>query len=171
MTADSQIYVLNQKIFSFGGDAWIEDAAGNQVFQVDGKAFSLRRTLGLLDPAGALLYQINASLAHLHLTFEIKRNDQVVATISKAFLTFLGDKFTVNLANGDELDIKGNFLGREFQVTQNGVEVIGVSHSLFNLRDSYGVQVAAGFEPALALAIIVALEQMELESHRRNGQL
>jgi uncharacterized protein YxjI len=59
MALGGQTYVLNQKLFSLGGDAWIEDEAGNHAFEVDGKAFSLRRTLEIRDPAGASLYTIN----------------------------------------------------------------------------------------------------------------
>jgi uncharacterized protein YxjI len=52
-------------------------------------------------------------------------------------------------------------------VTQDGTEVIMVSRRLLSLRDSYGVQVAPGFDVPLALAIVVALEQMELEERQR----
>ena len=169
MADETQEYVLNQKIMSFSGDSWIEDAEGNRAFEVDGKAFSLRRTLDLMDPAGRALYRISASLAHLHPTFEIKRDSELVATISKALLTFFGDRFTISLAAGGELEISGNFLGREFHVTQDGAEVIAASRAFLNLHDSYGVRVAPGFEPALALAIVIALEQMELEERKRRG--
>jgi uncharacterized protein YxjI len=163
-----QSYVLNQKIMSFSGDSWIEDGEGNRVFEVDGQAFSLRRTLDLMDRDGRTLYRISASLAHLRPTFEIKRGDELVATISKAMLTFFGDRFTIDLAGGDELEISGNFLGREFHVTRGGADVIVASRALLNIRDSYSVSVAPGFEPALALAIVVALEQMELEERKRH---
>src|SRR6185503_10338248 len=44
-----KLYALHQALFSFGGDAWIEDDAGNRAFEVDGKTFALGRTLDLLD--------------------------------------------------------------------------------------------------------------------------
>jgi uncharacterized protein YxjI len=59
-------------------------------------------------------------------------------------------------------------LGREFHVTRGGADVIVASRALLNIRDSYSVSVAPGFEPALALAIVVALEQMELEERKRH---
>jgi len=162
-----QIYVLNQQLMSISGDLWIDDAAGNHAFLVDGKAFALRRTLVLQDLAGNPLYEINQSLAHVHQTFEIKRGEEVVATIQKALLSLLGDHFTIDLANGDQLAVTGDWIGREFHVTRAGSDVIFASRRLLAIRDCYGVQIAPGFETPLALAIVVALEQMEMEDRRR----
>jgi uncharacterized protein YxjI len=167
MEPATHTYVLNQKLVSWGGDLWIEDEAGNNVFQVDGQAFSLRRTLVLQDPSGQPLYEINQSFAHVHPTFEIKRDDALVATIQKALLTFLGDRFTITMADGEELAVSGDFINREFSVTRDGSEVIVASRRWLSVRDTYGVQVAPGFDIPLALAIVVALEQMELEKRRR----
>jgi len=156
-------YVLNQKLLSLSGDLWIEDEEGNNAFQVDGKAFSLRRTLVLEDLSGNPLYAINKSLAHIHRTFEIKRGDTLVATIQEALVNFLGDHFTITAANGDELSVKGDWIGREFRISRGSEDVIVASRKLIAIRDSYGVQIAPDFETPLALAIVVALEQMELE--------
>jgi uncharacterized protein YxjI len=166
MGIGERTFVLNQKLFSFGGDAWIEDDAGNRAFEVDGKAFSLRRTLEIRDVAGASLYAINQALAHIHPTFEIKRGDDVVATVQMALLNVLGDHFTIDLATGDQLAVQGDWINREFHVTRGGSEVILASRSLLSLHDTYGVQVAEGFDVPLGIAIVVALEQMELEGRR-----
>jgi uncharacterized protein YxjI len=163
----AQTYVLNQKLMSLSGDLWIDDAGGNHAFEVDGKAFALRRTLALQDASGNQLYEINQSLAHLHRTFEIKRGEEVVATIEKALLNILGDHFTVNLANGDQLAVTGDWIGREFHVARAGSDVIFASRRLLAIRDCYGVQIASGFEASLALAIVIALEQIELQDHHR----
>jgi uncharacterized protein YxjI len=167
MSLTGHTYVLNQKLVSWGGDLWIEDERGNNAFQVDGKAFSLRRTLELQDPSGKPFYQISQSLAHLHQTFEIKRGDELVATIQKALLTLLGDRFTITMATGDDLAVSGDFINREFTVTRAGTDVIVASRKWLTVRDSYGVRVAPEFDPPLALAIVVALEQMELEKRER----
>ena len=162
-----QTYVLNQKLMSISGDLWIDDASGAHAFEVDGKAFALRRTLVLQDPAGNPLYEINQSLAHLHHPFEIKRDEAVVATVQKAFLNVLGDHFTVNMANGEQLAVTGDWISREFHVTRAGSDVIFASRRLLAIRDCYGVQIAPGFDTPLALAIVIALEQMELQDHHR----
>ena len=162
-----QTFVLNQQLVSIGGDLWIDDANGNRAFFVDGKALAIRRTLLLQDIDGQSLYQINQSLAHIRKTFEIKRGDQIVCTIEKALVTFLGDRFKITASNGDELAVTGDWISREFHVTNGGQDVIVASRKLMSLHGGYGIQVAPGFDVPLALAIVVALEQMELQEGNR----
>jgi uncharacterized protein YxjI len=162
-----QTFVLNQKLVSVGGDLWIDDANGNHAFLVDGKALAIRRTLVLQDLNGQPLYQINQSLAHVRKTFEVKRGDQIVCTIEKALVSFLGDRFKITAANGDQLAVTGDWISREFHVTNGGQDVIFASRKLMSIHGGYGIQVAAGFEVPLALAIVIALEQMELQEGNR----
>lgn len=146
MTLAGRTFALNQSLLSLGGDLWIEDDAGNRAFEVDGKAFSIRRTLELRDTAGRTLYTINRSLAHVRRTFEIKRADEIVATIEEALLHLLGDRFTIHLADGTDLAVVGDWINREFHVTQAGVDVIVASRSLLSLHGGYGVEVGSGFD-------------------------
>jgi uncharacterized protein YxjI len=130
----AQTFVLNQKLMSLSGDLWIDDSNGNHAFAVDGKALALRRTLVLQDPDGNALYEINQSLAHLHQTFEIKRGEQVVATIQKAMLNIMGDHFTISMADGENLAVTGDWIDREFHVTCGGSDVIFASRRLLDPR-------------------------------------
>ena len=157
----ANLYALHQTLFSFGGDAWIEDEHGNRAFEVDGKAFALGRTLDLLDPGGTILFTVHAPIVSLRPTFEISRDDETVATIHKALFTLLGSRYSIELADGSELEATGDFLDHEFQVRRSDDEVIGASRAWFSLHDTYGVRVADGFDPALGLAIVISIEQME----------
>jgi uncharacterized protein YxjI len=157
----ANLYALHQTLFSLGGDAWIEDEHGNRAFEVDGKAFALGRTLDLLDPSGTVLFTVHAPMVSLRPTFEISRDDETVATIHKALFTLLGSRYSIELADGSELEATGDFLDHEFQVRRSDDEVIGASRAWFSLHDTYGVRVADGFDPALGLAIVISIEQME----------
>ena len=164
--SDGQVYVLNQKVLSLSGDLWIEDAQGNHAYEVAGRVLSMHDTHFLQDLQGQPLYEISQSLAHLHRTFEIKKDGEVVATIQQAMLTFLGDRFKILMADGAELAVTGDWIDREFHVTQGGSDVIYASRKLLSIRDSYGVQIAPDFDTPLALAIVIGLEQMEREERR-----
>ncbi len=169
MAQAEQTYVLQEKLLSLGGDLYVTDPDGNHVFEVDGKVFSVRRTLSVNDLQGRQLYEINASLMHIRKTFEIKRDGQVVATIQRALITFLRPRYSVALADGQSLEIKGNILDREFQASENGRPVFTASRRWLSFRDAYGIRVAPGFDAPFAIALAIALEQMELE-HRRQGE-
>jgi uncharacterized protein YxjI len=159
-------YALHQALFSFSGDAWIEDATGNRVFEIDGKAFALGRTLDLLDRNGTLLYTLHQRVLSFRPTFEISRNGATVATLQKALLAILGDRFTITLADGSELEAKGNVLDHEFTISRGDAVLATASRAWFSMHDTYGVQVADEFDDPLALAIVIAIEQIESEEDR-----
>jgi uncharacterized protein YxjI len=169
MMPAGQTFVLNQKLTSLSGDLWIQDAQGNRAFEVDGKALSVRDTHILQDLQGHPLYTISQSLAHLHKTYEIKQGDRLVATIQQALVTFMRDRFKIVLAGGGELTVKGDFIDREFRVTQGGRDVIVATRKLVSIRDSYAVQVAPDFDTHLALAIVIGLERLELKGRSGGG--
>jgi uncharacterized protein YxjI len=161
-----QGFVMNQNLLSLSGDMWIEDSQGNHAFEVDGKAFSLHGLHVLKDLQGNDLYDIQQALGHLHTTFQIKRAGQVVATIQKALLTLLGDRFTITLASGAGLRITGDWLDRDFRISDGTRDVIVASRRLISLHGAYGVEIADGFDVPLGLAIVIALEQMERQVGR-----
>jgi uncharacterized protein YxjI len=165
------MFVLNQKLISMTGDLWIDDSNGNHAFEVDGKFLAVRRSLRLKDTSGQELYEINKSLAHVHKTFEVKQGDKVVMTIQKAMMSFMGEKFTITAADGGQMKVTGNWAGREFHVQKDGTDVIVASRQFFSLHDAYGIQVAPGLEAPLALAIVVALEQIEKEEGHESSPL
>ena len=159
------IYVLNQKLLSLTGDLWIEDGQGNHAFEVDGKLLSLRGTHVLKDLSGQALYEISKPLApHMHKTINISKGGQPAATVQEAIFHLGGDKFTITLAGGQQLTVHGNWLNREFQVNdQAGRVVINASRAWFSIHDAYGIQITPGFEVPLGLAIVVALERVEVQ--------
>jgi uncharacterized protein YxjI len=169
--ATGRTFVLNQKLISMTGDLWIDDSDGNHAFEVDGKLLALRRSLLLKDTSGRELYEINKSLAHVHMTFEVKQGDKVVATIQKALMSFRGEHFTITAADGGQMKVTGNWMGREFHIQKDGTDVICASRQFFSLHDAYGIQVSPGFDAPLALAIVVALEQIEKEEGREGSPL
>jgi uncharacterized protein YxjI len=168
--AQAQTYVLNQQLVSLTGDAWIEDGQGNRAFQVDGTLFSLHATHVLKDLNGQPLYEISRPLApHMHKTVEIKREGETVATVQEAIFNLGGDKFSISLAGGEALTIRGDWIDREFQVTdQAGQPVMQVSRSWLSIHNAYGIRIAPGFDVPLGLAIAVALERVEATD--RGGQ-
>ena len=169
--ATGQTFVLNQKLISMTGDLWIDDSNGNHAFEVDGKFLAVRRSLPLKDTSGQELYEINKSLAHVHKTFEVKQGDKVVMTIQKALMSMFGEHFTITAADGGQMKVTGNWLGREFHIQKDGTDVIYASRQFFSLHDAYGIQVSPGFDAPLALAIVVALEQIEKEEGREESPL
>jgi uncharacterized protein YxjI len=158
---DAVRYQMRQKLLSIGDDFWIENADGDRVFKVDGKALRLRTTMELQDAAGNELCRIQTRVLHLRDTMVIERPDgSTLATVHKKLITPLRDKWEVEVENGADLSIHGNLVDHEYEFEVDGRKVAEVSKRWFRVRDTYGVQIAAGVDPVLVLAATVTLDAM-----------
>jgi uncharacterized protein YxjI len=90
----------------------------------------------------------------------IERGDDKVATVKKALMTTLRDRFTVELEGGGRLEVEGNILDHEYQITRDGIPVANISKRWFRVPDTYGVAVAPGQDDALVLAMAVCIDHL-----------
>lgn len=109
-------YRMRQKLVSFGDDYWIENAQGQRVFFVDGKAFRLREHLAFKDMQGNELAAIQEKVMHIKDTYSIYRNGNVLATVKKALITPLRQRFDVHVAGGENMEAEGNILDHEYEI-------------------------------------------------------
>src|ERR1700739_4562198 len=100
-------YRMREKVFAIGDDFWIENEAGERAFKVNGKALRVRETFILESPSGDELYKIQEKKLHIRDTMKIERNGDTVATIKKALITPLRDRYSIELENGGELSAHG----------------------------------------------------------------
>ena len=99
-------------------------------------------------------------------TMAIERDGDNVATVRKAIVSPLRERFKAELAAGGEYEVKGNFVDHEYEFERDGREVATVSKRWFRVRDTYGVEITPGEDDVLVLAIAVAIDQM---THDRAG--
>jgi uncharacterized protein YxjI len=94
-----------------------------------------------------------------------ERDGDTVARVKKALITPLRDRFTVELEDGGKLDVEGNLLDHEYQITRDGIPVANISKRWFRVRDAYGVAVVPGQNDALVLAITVCIDHLTEHDH------
>ena len=154
-------YQMREKLLSIGDDFWIEDESGRRAFKVNGKALRLRQTLVIEDANGAELMKIQDRPVHVRDAMEVQdASGATVATVKKAMISPLRERFTVEVAGGAALTAQGNITDHEFEIESGGSKVAEVSKKWFRVRDSYGVEVAPGQNAALILAVAVCIDQM-----------
>jgi uncharacterized protein YxjI len=129
-------YLLREKLLTLGDDFWIENDRGERIFLVDDKVLRVRDTMA------------------------IERGGDKVATVKKALITPLRDRFTVELEDGGRLEVEGDILDHEYQVTRDGIPVANISKRWFRVRDTYGVAVTPGQDDALVLAVTVCIDHL-----------
>jgi uncharacterized protein YxjI len=154
-------YRMREKLFAIGDDFWIETEGGDRAFKVDGKALRLRDTFILKDSGGEDLFKAQAKKLHIRDTMKIERDGVDVATIKKALVTPLRDRFSIELADGAELKAKGNIVDHEYKIERDGDTVAEVSKRWFRVRETYGIEIAPGQDDALILAITAFIDEME----------
>jgi uncharacterized protein YxjI len=153
-------YRMREKLFAIGDDFWVENDAGERAFKVDGKAMRIRKTLVLEDTAGTELFKVQEKKLHIRDTMAIERDGQTVATVKKALITPLRERFSIEVENGEDMEAKGNIVDHEYKIERGGNKVAEVSKRWFRVRDTYGVDIAPGQEEALILAVTVCIDQM-----------
>jgi uncharacterized protein YxjI len=85
-------------------------------------------------------------------------NGECIATIRKALIAPLRDRYTVKVSNGPDLDLQGNILNYEYTINEGRNKVAEVSKKWFRIADTYGVQIEPSQNDILILAITVAID-------------
>ena len=153
-------FQMREKLASFGDDFWIEKG-GQKVYKVDGKAARVRDTLDFKDRKGHVLCRIQEKKLRVKDNMEVEGpGGEKVAVIKKAIISPVRDRFTVKIKNGPDLEVKGNILDHEYAIGEGRDKVAEVSKKWFRVRDSYGVDITAGQDEIIILAVTVCIDQM-----------
>jgi len=164
-------YQIREKWFSLGGDCSIKDANGFDAFKAKGEPFSWGLQLSFRDAYS------NRELAHVHEKirlgmphFEIYRSGVLYATIKQRF-SLTEYKFEIDMAtpmNGQDLMVKGDWFGLEFDFWRGGRLAATISKRFFTVVDTYGVEIAAGEDNILLLAAATVIEKCCHDHRQKN---
>ncbi len=159
-------YVVREKMFAVGDDYWIEDEHGRRAFYVDGKVLRVRETLELQDPGGAVLAVIHKKLLSLRDAMTVERDGQTLVTVKKKRLALLHDVYRAELASGEELEVRGDLIDKEYDIEYEGERLARISRRWFSLRDSYAIDVEReDADPAMLIAIAVCVDRLVEKEH------
>lgn len=153
-------YQMRQDLLSFGDDFWIEDDGGNKAFRVDGAALRLRDHFSLVDASGTEVATIKErKLGRDKMVIELAGGRKV--TVKKALIG-VRDRFSIDVEDGRDLHAHGNLVDHEYEIEKDGPggKVAEVSKKWFRVRDTYGVEMDADQDPAMILAITVAIDAL-----------
>jgi uncharacterized protein YxjI len=153
-------YRMREKLLAIGDDFWIDTEDDRHAFKANGKAVRIRSTFILEDPSGDELLKIQERKLRIRDTMAIEHDGETVATVKKAVITPLRDRFTIELADGGELTAKGNVVDHEYEIERDGHKVAEVSKRWFRVRETYGIEVAPGEDDALVIATAICIDAM-----------
>jgi uncharacterized protein YxjI len=158
--ADGTRYRMREKLFAIGDDFWVDTDDDRHAFKVNGKALRIRKTFILENPSGDELVKIQEKKLSIRDKMELERDGERLATIKKALITPLRDRFAIELDDGAELSAKGNIVDHEYKIERDGDTIAEVSKRWFRIRDTYGIEIAPGEDDALILAAAICIDEM-----------
>ena len=161
---DAARYQMREKLLSIGDDSWIDNADGEHVFKVNGKALRVRATLVLEDLDGNELCKIQERKLRVKDSMEIEGPDgDRLAIVKQALVTPLRARFDVKVEDGPDLRVQGNVVDHEYEIEADGTKIAEISKRWFRVRDTYGIEIAPDQDPALLIAVAVAIDEMAHE--------
>jgi uncharacterized protein YxjI len=121
----------------------------------------VRSTLNFENRSGQVLCCIQEKMMRVRDTMDIEDGSgRTVASVKKAMITPLRERYTLNIEGGPDIDIQGNLVDHEYRFEQGGRKIAETSKKWFRLRDSYGVEIEPGQNDILILAATVAIDMI-----------
>ena len=109
---------------------------------------------------------MHRKLAALRPTYQITVDGKPVAEVRKHLFSTFHERFTIDIAGADPMEMTGDLLSHEFTLQRDGQTSATVSKRWISLTDTYAVDIAPGENDLLILASVLALDlAMDAENH------
>jgi uncharacterized protein YxjI len=146
--------LFKQRLFSWFDSYDIYNEAGETVYTVKGQ-LSWGHCLKIFDTYGNEIGTVKERILTFLPKFEIYLEDKYIGCISKEF-TFLKPKYNIDY-NG--WHIEGDFFEWDYSIlSQGGQNIATVSKQLFNLTDTYIIDVNDSQDALCALMLVLAID-------------
>lgn len=147
--------------FGMGRDFQVSDADGNPVLFVDGK---VSMTPKAEVRAGAALdqvvYQVQGQFLGVPKRMTITSADGAeIASLKSKLFSPIKSRMEMTIAARGTWEVEGSFIEKNYSVSAGGEPIVQVTQKWMTVRDSYTVDCAAGVDPALAMAIVWAIDR------------
>ena len=146
--------LFKQKFFSWFDSYNIYDESGNTLYTVEGQ-LSWGHCLKIFDAKGVEVGMVKERVLALLPKFEIYMGGNYMGRIQRQF-TFFKNKYDID-CNGWHVD--GDFFGWDYSILNiNRNRVATISKQLFNLTDTYVIDVMQPQDALCALMVVLAID-------------
>lgn len=113
------------------------------------------------DRDGAPLYVLRGRLLAIHRHIAIRAPDgSTVARVRAAWRSPWKGPIRVRLSDGTQWETDGSLAKRQYVLADAGKPIVNVDQKWVQIRDSCKVDVADGIDPALAAAVVWAIDDL-----------
>lgn len=152
-------YQMKSK-FGAGGDYRVFDPATEEdKFFIDGH-IGARPKAEVKDTAGNDVYQVRGKLLGIpkRMTISNAEGNEVASLHAKTFSP-IKTKMTLQTTSGEPWALQGEIFEKNYTITSEGKPIVNITQKWVTVRDSYTIDVADGVDPALALAVMWAVDR------------
>jgi uncharacterized protein YxjI len=158
---------VQEKLFSFTTDFWIEDELGNQAFLVDGSGPFSQEAFTLRDASGEVRALIRRKAFAWRETLRIEDGSGTLAASVRPAFALFGQRYEITLSDGSQLEATGNFTGKDFEIRgQDGLVYGRMSRERWRMRDTYWADVPDGQDAALIISIAICVDRIHEDAER-----
>ena len=146
--------------FGAGRDfAALDPAMEEQRYFVDGK-IGPRPKAEVRAGSDEVVYRVRGTLLGFpkHITINDATGADVASLKAKMFSP-IKSRMTVQIPSGDDWQLEGSFLEKNYSVTAGGRPVVQINQKWVTIRDAYTLDVAEGIDPGLALAVLWSVDR------------
>jgi uncharacterized protein YxjI len=153
-----QRFLMKSKL-GIGRDFAVTDLDDAPAYVVDGKV-GVRPKAEVKDSDGNVRYSLRGRLIAVPKRMEITdAAGGEVASLSSKLFSPIKSRMTLRMADGSSWQIEGSLMEKDYSISSGGEPIVRISQKWLTVRDKYTLDVADGVDPALALAIVWAVDR------------
>ena len=155
--------LIKQRVFSWTDSYDVYDGSGMPKYFVKAAFLALGHQIHVYDKqTGQEVGSVHQRLFSLLPTFDIVIGGSVVGTIRKKF-TFLSQNYDVDFRGWH---VEGDFLGWDYRILEQGMQVMSISKQLFHWGDTYALRYAHPGDELSGLLLVIAIDAANCSDDR-----
>ncbi len=155
---------IKEKVFTWGDQFTVKDAAGVDRYTVEGEVFTWGKKLHVYDRSGREVAFIRQKITFWMPTYILEVNGREVATIRREF-TWFQPKYTVE---GQNWQVQGHFWEHDYEICDGSRQVAAITKEWMTWGDSYQLDIADPADELMALAVVLTIDCVT-EQDNNNG--
>ena len=154
--------IIRNKWFSpFRQSSYVRDETDTKdLMQIEGRFWTLTNKKYVKDLEGNVKYLVRNKFwkIFIHRAFIFDPEGNKICTIRRKFWSF-HDRYFVEDCSLGNMEITGNILGFDYNITIDGKQIGHVSRKI-SLRDSFVLDASDEYEPEFLVALVITIDNI-----------